>query len=87
MTTADTTRNKSLQDFYSAPDESLYGQTFIADVIDCSEAKLERDRWAGTGIPFIKIGRKVKYRKRDVLNWLNQYQPQQLTSETKNVAA
>lgn len=80
------TRNKSLIDFYSAPDESLYGQTVIAEVIDCSEAKLERDRWAGTGIPFIKIGRKVKYRKGDVLNWLNQHQPQQSTSESKTAA-
>lgn len=81
------TRNKSLQDFYSAPNESLYGQTVIADVIDCSEAKLERDRWAGTGIPFIKIGRKVKYRKGDVLDWLSRHKPQQSTSETKNQAA
>lgn len=80
-------RTKSLQDFYSAPDESLYGQTVIADVIDCSEAKLERDRWAGTGIPFIKIGRKVKYRKGDVLDWLNRHKPQQSTSETKTIAA
>jgi hypothetical protein len=86
METQDT-RTKSLQDFYSAPDESLYGQTVIADVIDCSEAKLERDRWAGIGIKFIKIGRKVKYRKADVLDWLNQHQPQQSTSESKNVAA
>ncbi|MEQ1544695.1 hypothetical protein [Methyloglobulus sp.] len=85
--TIEDNRTKSLQDFYSAPDESLYGQTVIADVIDCSKAKLERDRWAGTGIPFIKIGRQVKYRKGDVLNWLNQHQPRQSTSETKSVAA
>lgn len=42
---------------------------------------MERDRWAGGGIPFLKIGRAVKYRKSDVLAWLEQYQPQNSTSE------
>ncbi|MGZ4956189.1 MAG: helix-turn-helix domain-containing protein [Methylobacter sp.] len=74
------TRTKALAEFYSAPDTSLFNQTIVALVRDCSTATLERDRWAGGGIPFIKIGRAVKYRKTDVLAWLEQYQPQQSTS-------
>jgi hypothetical protein len=73
-------RNKSLAEFYNAPDTALFNQITVAHVRDCSTATLERDRWAGGGIKFIKIGRAVKYRKADVLNWLEQYQPQQSTS-------
>ena len=31
-----------------------------------TEATLARDRWAGTGIPYLKLGRKVYYRAGDV---------------------
>ena len=75
------TRDKSLSEFNSAPDTSLFNQTIIAHVRDCSTATMERDRWAGGGIKFIKINRSVKYRKSDVLAWLEQYQPQNSTSE------
>lgn len=74
------TRDKSLAEFYSAPETALFNQIIIAHVRDCSTATLERDRWAGGGIPFIKISRAVKYRKADVLAWLEQFQPQQSTS-------
>jgi len=74
-------RSKALDDFHSAPDTSLFNQKIVALVRDCSTATLERDRWAGGGIPFIKINRAVKYRKADVLAWLEQYQPQASTSE------
>lgn len=59
-----------LNQFNSAPDDALFNQVTIAAVRDCSTATLERDRWAGTGITFLKIGRSVKYRKSDVLAWL-----------------
>ncbi|MDD5322912.1 MAG: hypothetical protein PHD43_20320 [Methylococcales bacterium] len=75
------TRDKSLAEFYSAPDTSLFNQIIIAHIRDCSTATMERDRWAGGGIPFIKIGRAVKYCKADVLEWLAQYQLQNSTSE------
>ena len=78
-------RNKSLAEFYSAPDTALFNQAVIAHVRDCSKATLERDRWAGGGIQFIKIGRAVKYRKSDVLAWLDKHQPQQSTSENGGV--
>ena len=74
-------RNKSLAEFYSAPETSLFNQIVVAHVRDCSTATMERDRWAGGGIPFVKIGRAVKYRKSSVLAWLEQYQPQTSTSD------
>jgi hypothetical protein len=78
------TRDKSLSEFESAPETALFNQIVIAHVRDCSIATIERDRWAGTGIPFIKIGRSVKYRKIDVLKWLAQFQPKHSTSEKLN---
>ena len=74
-------RTKAINEFYSAPDDALFNQITVAHVRDCSTATMERDRWAGGGIPFIKIGRAVKYRKADVLGWLAQYQAQGSTSE------
>jgi hypothetical protein len=74
------TRTQALAEFYSAPETALFNQIVIAYIRDCSTATMERDRWAGGGIPFIKISRAVKYRKADVLAWLEQYQPQQSTS-------
>ena len=38
----------------------------FAAIRNCSRATSERDRGAGTGIPFIKMGRLVRYKKRDV---------------------
>ncbi len=76
-------RNESLAEFDSAPDSTLFNQVIIAHVRDCSIATLERDRWAGGGIPFIKIGRAVKYKKADVVKWLDQHQTQASTSEAK----
>lgn len=36
-----------------------------------STAKLARDRQQGKGIPFIYIGRAVRYRESDVKKWLD----------------
>ncbi|MDD2760032.1 MAG: hypothetical protein PHH11_07035 [Methylomonas sp.] len=73
-------RIELLSDFEKAPDTALFSQKTIAAVRDCSTATLERDRWAGTGIPFVKFGHSVKYRKSDVMNWLNKHVARQSTS-------
>lgn len=62
-----------LREFDAAPDTALFAQNVVAAVRDCSEATLERDRWAGGGIPYRKIGRAVRYCKRDVVAWLDSY--------------
>ncbi|MGH8579541.1 MAG: DNA-binding protein [Gammaproteobacteria bacterium] len=59
-----------LIEFDAAPDWALFTQEYIAAVRDCSEATLERDRWSGGGIPFVRDGRSIRYIKGDVLKWL-----------------
>ena len=45
---------------------SLLTTPEAARVLGVSNAFLERDRWAGARIPFIKIGRAVRYRQSDL---------------------
>lgn len=37
-----------------------------ADYLGVSKAFLEKDRWAGARIPFVKIDRAVRYRVEDI---------------------
>ena len=66
--------------FEQSPDSAIFNEIDIAAVRGCSVATLQRDRWAGAGIPFIKINRAVRYRKSDVIEWLEQFKPQTSTS-------
>ena len=44
-----------------------------AKILNVSIAFLERDRWAGARIPFVKVGsRAVRYRLEDLQNYINQ---------------
>ncbi len=45
-------------------------QKQVADILGMSEAWLEISRFKKTGIPYIKIGRAVRYRTSDVNLWL-----------------
>jgi hypothetical protein len=65
------TRLDLLAEFYAAPSDSLFTQTTLCAVMDCSDALAERNRWAGNGVPFIKINRAVRYRKSDILAYLD----------------
>ena len=50
--------------------KSLIGQKEAADYLNLSEATLERDRWRGGDIPYIRVGpRSIRYD----LNQLNEY--------------
>jgi hypothetical protein len=42
----------------------------LADLTGRSVRTLERDRLAGSGVPFVKIGRRILYRRDDVLAFL-----------------
>lgn len=54
-----------------------------AQVLGVSKAFLERDRWAGARVPFIKVGsRAVRYRLSD----LNEYIDKQVRLSTSEVA-
>ena len=47
--------------------ESLLTTDQAARILGVSAAFLERDRWAGARIPFVRIGaRAVRYRQRDL---------------------
>ncbi|EEF79834.1 helix-turn-helix transcriptional regulator [Methylophaga thiooxydans] len=51
----------------------LLSTSQAAEYLGVSKAFLERDRWAGARIPFIKIGsRAVRYRKNDLDDYINQ---------------
>lgn len=42
-----------------------------AQILGVSTAFLERDRWAGARVPFIKVGsRAVRYRHSDLLSYI-----------------
>jgi excisionase family DNA binding protein len=48
-------------------DEQLLTTTMAAEYLGVSKAFLERDRWAGAKIPFVRVGsRAVRYRPEDL---------------------
>lgn len=78
-----TTHLNLVAEFDRLPDMALVSQKTVAILLGCSEAKLERDRWAGTGVPFVKVGRMVRYRKADILAWLSQHKPVRSTADAQ----
>lgn len=44
----------------------------LAQVLGISPASLAQDRYLGKGIPFVKIGKRVRYMREDVLEYLRQ---------------
>lgn len=81
MATNNVSRIQFLNEFDSAPHSALFSQQTIAAVLNCSTQLLERNRWAGEGISYLKIGRKVLYRKSDVLAFLQQQKIYRSTSD------
>ena len=49
---------------------ALWSQKDLARYLGKSLAWCERARWAGEGPKFFKIGRHVRYRPEDVLEWV-----------------
>lgn len=72
MSRKNVSRLQLINEFESAPESTLFNQNTLAAVLDCSVQLLERNRWAGLGVPYLKIGRTVRYRKLDILNYLQQ---------------
>ena len=50
----------------------VLSQRALAAPLGISERKLEDDRRQGTGIPFVKFGRRILYRREDVVRHLEQ---------------
>lgn len=76
----ETSRLHLIAEYESAPDTTWFNQHMVAAIRGCSLTTIERDRWAGTGIPFVKMGRWVRYRKIDIHNWLQSHQTFQSTA-------
>ena len=57
---------------YSSNFPRLLNQKEVASIIRKSEAWLERQRWLGEGIPYLKIGRSVRYQEDDILSFLEE---------------
>ena len=48
----------------------FYTSQELADILSCSEITLRNQRHKGEGIKFYKIGRLVRYRRKDVADYL-----------------
>ena len=64
-----------LEEFEAAPPSALFTQSTIAALRCCSTGNIERDSWLGSGVPLIRTGHSIRYRKADYLAWEKQHQP------------
>lgn len=74
-----------LEEFNAAPEDAWFSQKTPAALRDCSEALIERERWSGGGIPFVRCGRSVRYTKRSILEWLAKHIPLRSTTEIQDI--
>ncbi|MCR8827618.1 helix-turn-helix domain-containing protein [Pseudosulfitobacter koreensis] len=49
---------------------SILTQAQAAEYLGVSEKKLERDRWCERRIPYVKMGRHVRYRASDLVAYV-----------------
>ncbi len=62
----------SLGALFDDPALVLLDQTRLAELLGCSARTLERQRLEGSGIPFCRVGRLVRYRLADVRQYLEE---------------
>ncbi len=72
-----------ITEYEHAPDSAYFSQETVAAIRNCSLATIERDRWAGMGIKFVKMGRLVRYRKTDIRSWLEKHLSIQSTTQAQ----
>lgn len=77
------TKTDLLREFNEADPLAMFSQKTPAALLDCSEGTMERDRWIGIGIPFVKCGRSVRYRKKDILEYLESLTPASPATEAQ----
>ena len=61
--------------------ERLLDDREVARIIGRARSTLQKDRVAGTGIPFVRVGRLVRYRQSDVDAYLASLPSLRSTSE------
>ena len=70
MTDAASNVADEVREFWEAHPLALFPRKTVAKVRNCSVALLEREAWAGTGIPIIRDGTRCLYRKSAILRHL-----------------
>ena len=55
---------------YINTDNQYINEVNVSDMTGMSVATLRNHRWLGKGIPYIKIGRTVRYQESEVLEYL-----------------
>ncbi|WP_228206910.1 helix-turn-helix domain-containing protein [Acinetobacter sp. LoGeW2-3] len=65
--TDESQQNHLLKDFIEAPLDQNFGHEVVAMYLGCSPWTLARMRCNGSELPYTKIGRRIAYKKRDVL--------------------
>lgn len=53
--------------FINAPLDQNFGHEVVAEYLGCSKWTLARMRCNGSSLPYTKIGRRIAYKKSDVL--------------------
>ncbi|BCP05626.1 helix-turn-helix domain-containing protein [Mycobacterium paraintracellulare] len=53
----------------------------LADMLTVSEETLAQNRYLGQGIPFIKVGKRVRYQLADVVTYLENQRVQTTSSK------
>ncbi len=56
-----------------SPDIQLLNEEELAKLLGCSRAKLQRDRFIGVGIPYIKghgVRGSIRYDVKEVTSWI-----------------
>jgi hypothetical protein len=48
----------------------------VADILQTTPGALAQDRYLGRGVPFIKVGKRVRYLRADVMAYLEQHRTQ-----------
>ena len=56
---------------YSVTSDKLIDQKTLSELIATTQSSIEKARVMKTGIPYVKIGRLVRYRLSDVENYLD----------------
>ena len=70
-------------EFWAAPPEALFAQPTISAVLDLSQDWCERARWSGNGPPYIRIIRAIRYRKADIIQWIDQRRVTSTSAQTQ----
>jgi hypothetical protein len=72
-----------INEYELSPDSAFFSQETVAAIRNCSLATIERDRWVGSGVPFVKMGRLVRYSKKEIRAWLDNHIAFQSTTQAQ----